>query len=194
MGEASKWYEGSKTGIVLKWGEKGVGYYRDDQACVVSIAKEFIPVGGCTPMKLRIEDLLNATPKEARDAAPKMSSGTVTERLARKSLDPNGPTDLSWNDDGSLSAMSKQHWEHGLWAFDTCNANAWSGGNKYLENTQADFVAVQESKLPKTECSDAEQTARNSVWRTAVGPCTVTAAAGKSAWGCHKRTNTHWHE
>ena len=77
--------------------------------------------------------------------------------------------------------MSKQHWKAGLWTFDTCNANAWPGAKKYLEKTQADFVAVRESKLPKTECNDAEQTARNFGWRTPIGPCTVTAADGKSA-------------
>lgn len=46
---------------------------------------------------------------------------------------------------------------------------------------QGDSVAIQEAKLATAECADAEQTARNSGWRTAVGPCTITAADGKSA-------------
>ena len=75
-------------------------------------------------MKLMIEDLLKATPKEAKEEAPKTTPGTVKERLGRKSPDPDGPMDLSWAQDGSLLAMSKKHWKEGLWASDTCNANA----------------------------------------------------------------------
>ena len=77
--------------------------------------------------------------------------------------------------------MSKQHWKDGLWAFDTCNASVWPGASKYLVKTQADFLAVQETKIPNTECSDAEQTARNSGWRTAIGPRMVTVVDGKLA-------------
>ena len=88
---------------------------------------------------------------------------------------------MSWVDDGSLSLLSKQHWFEGLWAFDTCNPNAWLGAKKYLERTQADFVAIQEAKRPTSECADIEQAARNSGWKTAIGPCTITGADGKSA-------------
>lgn len=77
-------------------------------------------------MKLMIEDLLTATPKEAKEEAHKTAPGTAKQRLtrARRSPDHDGPMDLSWADDGSLSAMTKQRWKDGLWAFDTCNANA----------------------------------------------------------------------
>ena len=93
-----------------------------------------------------------------RPWVPKRSGpGTVTKRMTRRSSDLDGPIDLSWSGDGSLSAMSTQHWKDGLWAFDTCNANACSDAKKYLERTQADFVAVQEAKLANAECSDAEQ-------------------------------------
>jgi len=42
-------------------------------------------------------------------------------------------------------------------------------------------VAIQEAKIPKNECADNEQAARNSGWKAAIGPCTVTEAEGKSA-------------
>ena len=77
--------------------------------------------------------------------------------------------------------MNKDHRDEGLWAFDTCNANAWAGAKKYLERTQADFVAVQEAKITSGECADVEQAARNSGWKTAIGACTITEAEGKSA-------------
>ncbi len=56
-----------------------------------------------------------------------------------------------------------------------------AGAKKYLEKTQADFVAVQEAKVTKGEAKDAEQAARNSGWRTAIGACVITEAEGKSA-------------
>ena len=54
-------------------------------------------------------------------------------------------------------------------------------GQQALERTQADFVAIQKAKTPKSECADTEQAARNSVWKAAIGPCTITGADGKSA-------------
>ena len=82
---------------------------------------------GCTPMKLMTSELLEATPKEAKDNSPKTTPATVNERLAISNPTPNGPDDLSWAYDGSFSLISKQHLFEGLWAFDTCNPNAWPG-------------------------------------------------------------------
>jgi len=174
-GEASKWYEGFKKGMVFKTGELGIGYYKDKPAKIIELVKEFVPMIACTPLELMISEIL--------EVPPRTTPATAKERLrlSRDSPSPNGIDDLSWADDGSLSALSKQHWHQGLWAFDTCNANAWSGAKKYLEKTQADFVAVQEAKIPKEECADNEQAARNSGWKTAIGPCTITEAEGKSA-------------
>ena len=73
--------------------------------------------------------------------------------------------DLSWAEDGSLFPMSKQHWKDGLWAFITCNANAWPGANKYLEETQADFVAIQEANLANAECADGRRLYALSGWK-----------------------------
>ena len=91
-------------------------------------------------MKLLINELIEATPKEAEDMAPKTSPATIKQRLTARSSRPDGSEDLSWADDGSLSALSKDHRAEGLWAFDTCNSNAWAGATNYLERTQADFA------------------------------------------------------
>ena len=169
--------------MIFKKGEQGISYYKDGQARVASLAGEILPMRRRTPMKLMVEALLKATPKEAKEEAPKTTPGTVKERPARakRSHDHDGPMDLSWAEHGSLSLMSKKHRKEGLWALDTCSANAWPGAKRYPEKTQADFVAVQEAKLAKAECADAEQIARNSGWRTATGPCSITATYGKSA-------------
>ena len=42
--------------------------------------------------------------------------------------------------------MSEKHRKLGLWAFDTCNANAWAGAKEYLARSKTDLVAVQEAK------------------------------------------------
>ena len=98
-------------------------------------------------MKVIINELINATTKEEKEPAPKTSPATVKQRLDARSTKFDGPEDLSWADDGSMSMMNKDHREEGLWAFDTCNPNAWPGANKYLEKTHADFVVVQEAKV-----------------------------------------------
>ena len=90
-------------------------------------------------MKLMINELLEATPKEAGEEAPKTTPATIKQRLAARSSNPNGLEDLSCADDGALSLINKEHRLEGLWAFDTCNPNAWAGANKYLERAQADF-------------------------------------------------------
>ena len=167
--------------MVSKTGENGLGYYREQQATVIRLAPDIIPMHGCTPMKITISELINATVKEEQDTAPRTSPPTVKQRLVARCTRADGPEDLSWADDGSLSMISKDHREEGLWAFDTCNPNAWPGAKKYLEKTQADFVAVQEAKVPAGEAEDAEQAARNSGWRTAIGACVITEAEGKSS-------------
>ena len=132
-------------------------------------------------MKLMISELIEATSKEVEEEAPKITPATIKQRLVTRSSRPDGLEECSWADDGSMSLMSKDHRDEGLWAFDTCNAKVWTGANKYLERTQADFVVVQEAKITSGEGADIEQIARNSGWRTAIGACTITEAEGKSA-------------
>ena len=113
-------------------GSQGLGYYKDAAVTTLELAREILPMQGCAPTKLLISELLEATPKEAKENSPKTTPATVKERLARRNPTPNGPDDSSRADDGPLSLISKQHWFEGLWAFDTCNPNAWPGAKKCL--------------------------------------------------------------
>ena len=126
-GQAATWFKGSKTGMAFKTGEKGLAYYKEQQATVIKLAPEIFPMQSCTPMKIIINELINATTKEEKEPAPKTSPATVKQRLDARSTKVDGPEDLSWADDGSMSMMNKDHREEGLWAFDTCNPNAWPG-------------------------------------------------------------------
>lgn len=48
------------------------------------LAGEIRHMDNCTPMKLMISEILEATPKEAKEATPNTMPGTVQERLTRK--------------------------------------------------------------------------------------------------------------
>ena len=109
-GEDSKWFEGTKPGMIFKHGSQGLCHYKDGAVRTLELAREILPMQGCTPMKLMISELLEATPKEAKEDSPKTTPATVKERLTRRNPTPNGPDDLSWADDSSLSVISKQHW------------------------------------------------------------------------------------
>ena len=167
--------------MVFRNGSQGLGYYKDEKVSTIELAPEIRPMEKCTPMKLMISELLEATPKEAEEDAPKTTLATVKVRLGRSNPTLDGLEDLSCADDGSLSLLSKEHRLEGLCAFDTCNSNAWAGARKYLERTQADFVAIQEAKISNDERADTEQAARNTGWKTAIGACAITDADGKSA-------------
>ena len=67
---------GAKVGMISKKGDQGTGYYKDAAITTVSLAQELLPVGNCTPMKLMLDDLLKATPKEANEEAPNTAPGT----------------------------------------------------------------------------------------------------------------------
>ena len=88
--------------MVFKIGSQGLGYYEDETVRTIELAPEIRPMESSTPMKL----LLETTPKEAKENSPKTTPVAVKERLARRSPTPNGPDDLSWADDGSLSVIS----------------------------------------------------------------------------------------
>ena len=83
-GASAKWLEGSRAGMVFKKGDKCIGYYKDGQTRVVSLAEELTPMRGCTPMRLEIEELLNATPKEAKEAATKNFTGDGERKTGKK--------------------------------------------------------------------------------------------------------------
>ena len=42
--QATKWFEGSKVGMVFKTGDQGLGYYKDQGARIVKLAPEIRPM------------------------------------------------------------------------------------------------------------------------------------------------------
>ena len=89
--------------------------------------------------------------------------------------------EIEWPKDDSLAASSSFHVTQGHWAFDSVNGSCWNTATEYLTLSAADFVAIQETKIPMESITDTEQAARNKGWSTAINPCIVTAAEGKSA-------------
>ena len=89
--------------------------------------------------------------------------------------------DVEWHKDVSLVASSTFHVTQGHWAFDSVNGSCWNTAAEYLALSSADFVAIQEAKIPEECINDTEQAARNKGWSTAINPCIVTAAEGRSA-------------
>ena len=87
--------------MVFKNGSQGLGYYKDEKVRTIELAQAIRPMEKCTPMKLMISELLEATPKEAEEYAPKTTPATVKVRLARINPTPDGLEDLSWADVGS---------------------------------------------------------------------------------------------
>ena len=61
------------------------------------------------------------------------------------------------------------------------NGSCWNTAAEYLTQSAADFVAVQETKIVEDSIADTEQAARNKGWKTAISPCNLTTAEGKSA-------------
>ena len=100
--------------MVFKNGSQGLGYYKDEKVRTIELAPEIRPMEKCTPMKLIVSELREATPKEADEDAPKTTPATVKVRLARSNPTPDGPEDLSWDDGGSLSLLNKEHRPEGL--------------------------------------------------------------------------------
>ena len=89
--------------------------------------------------------------------------------------------EIEWPKDDSLAASSSFHVTQGYWAFDSVNGSCWNTAAEYLTLSAADFVAIQETKIPVGNTTDTEQAARNKGWSTAINPCIVSAAEGKSA-------------
>ena len=87
-----------------------------------------------------------------------------------------------WHNDASIPAADTTHRQHGWWALDTVNANAWGGALKYTLNSAADVVLMQETKTrPGYNTEAAEQSARNAKWNVSIQACCETKAGGCSA-------------
>ena len=80
---------------------------------------------------------------------------------------------LRSRDFGSLASADGSHRAKGLWAIDTANPNTWATALEYLRGSATDACLVQETKVRKAVCPQAEQTARNAGWNTALQACAV---------------------
>ena len=87
----------------------------------------------------------------------------------------------SWILKEAVEGKDFSHRDYGLWAVDTANPNAWSGATEYLNDSAADFMAIQETRVDGEAVKDAENTARNLGWSASVSPCLQGVGGGKSA-------------
>ncbi len=79
------------------------------------------------------------------------------------------------------SVGDRAHRAAGYWAFDSVNPNAWTGAEKHLRATSADFVAIQETKRRGRAREQAERTAGKFGWSVSLCEAIATEASGTSA-------------
>ena len=61
--------------MVFKKGDIGIGYYKDGKPREINLSEVMLPMRNCTPMKLMVREILEATPKEAKGVAQKPLQG-----------------------------------------------------------------------------------------------------------------------
>ena len=88
------------------------------------------------------EPQLKRPRKEEQHTCPRPRNRCSKRRLQE------GSDEITWPRDGSISMYNTSHVASGCWAFDTINPNCWGGAAGYTAGTKADFVAVQETKVP----------------------------------------------
>ena len=64
---------------------------------------------------------------------------------------------------------------------ETANPNAWSGATEHLNSSDADFMAIQETKVEGDAVDDAENLARSLGWSASVSPWLHGAGGGQPA-------------
>ena len=159
----------------------GQGYYRDDKKVILSLVEHINAEAEAAPIILRLDEVIskksaaNKKRKEEPDTCPRRKRTTTGRRGEGIGLD------IEWPKDDSLAARSSFQSTQGHWAFDTVNGSCWNTAAEYMTISAADFVAIQEAKIPEESITDTEQAARNKGWCTAINPCIITAAEGKSA-------------
>jgi len=174
-------FAGEWKGMVFKRGHLGVGYYRDGFKLDISLALHLPAVSDVAPVTLELNDLISKGRSKAnvQDDVPDTCPRRKSTSTGRKSIGQG--LELEWPSDDSLAASSKFHITQGHWAFETVNGSCWNTAAEYMTQTSADFLAIQEAKIPKDSIADTEQAARNKGWRTSVSPCIRTEAEGLSA-------------
>jgi hypothetical protein len=78
---------------------------------------------------------------------------------------------VQWIDQLSVSAADDSHRDAGLWAFETYNPHAMRGASEHLALTRADFVMLQETRVPPVSVKDTESSTANAGWRMSLEGC-----------------------
>ena len=82
-----------------------------------------------------------------------------------------------------VTVLADATWrQHGLWAIDTFNPNAWASAKDVMLHSPADILALQEVRVHDEEqCRRLEQAARPCGWTASIAPASRTAAGSSSA-------------
>lgn len=137
--------------MVFRWGQSGLGYYRDDgPMMVLSLQGRPFPLAECQPVTLSLDkliavkewclcDLLSPTPFDQRSKEVAVATAVGRRRRRKRKAevreareDVFGAEGLSWPDDGTVSAATKDHSRAGWWASDCFNPNAWADASKTI--------------------------------------------------------------
>ncbi len=78
---------------------------------------------------------------------------------------------MQWIDQLSVSAADDSHRDAGLWAFETYHPNAMRGASEHLALTRADFLMLQETRVPPLSVKDVESSTANAGWRMSLEGC-----------------------
>ena len=116
-----------------------------------------------------------------QDDKTKEQRNNVRKHKASKTRAAKVKNPDEWHVAEAIKGEDRSHGEHGIWAVETANPNAWSGATEYLNSSAADFMAVQETKVDNEKVADAENTARHQGWSASVSPCLQGAGGGNSA-------------
>ena len=138
-------------------------------------------IADVAPMVLQLDEVVSRRPqgKDNREEEPHTCPRRKKTRTGRKGT--GAGLGFEWPSDNSLAASSTFHRSQGHWAFETVNGSCWNTTAEYLTQTEADFLAVQETTTLEDSIADTEQAARNKGWKTAMSASILTSAEWKSA-------------
>jgi hypothetical protein len=177
----AKKFSGAWLGMVFKRGHLGVGYYRDEFVLNLKLMDHVSAAADAIPITISLDKIIPNGNTEATRTEDEPDTCPRRKRTSTGRKSKGEGLDMEWPSDDSLAANSTFHAMQGHWAFETVNGSCWNTASEYLTKSAADFVGIQESKILEGSIADTEQAARNKGWKTAISPCILTAAEGKSA-------------
>ena len=200
---AASTFEGAHPGCVFKCGPRGFGFYRDVQPSLGSHIPPGPPAQSMQPQERMVLNLAELVMPPAADAANSLTQAwwmddaelaalvsppsrparhrrAAGRRLRQRPRRPHfGPR----QDLQPVTVLADATWrQHGLWAIDTFNPNAWASAKDVMLHSPADILALQEVRVHDEEqCRRLEQAARPCGWTASIAPASRTAAGSSSA-------------